>query len=199
MIGTSRSFQHTTQIHINSYNSQTGVTFRNGACVFANTDYSKKYCYEIHRFEATNTTNKTSHQLKGFHPIDIYCNIPYGCEDMTLTHFFERFDMEKKCQRNVSSFVKYMLGFHIYETYKITRFIDFHPTNNLEIFFFNMLLRTIPFKNANGILFDIPKNKSYIRECQDCGIVNLDMHHSRDFIGVRTSQPHKHRETIVTS
>jgi hypothetical protein len=92
-----------------------------------------------------------------------------------VTNYFKRFDMEKICRRNVTSFGKDKLGFYIYETQKITRVTDFHPIHNSEAFFFNVLLRTIPFRNENDLLFAMNIEKSYIRECHHRGIIsNLD-------------------------
>ncbi len=114
-------------------------------------------------------------RVLGFHPIDIYCNRPHEYDDMTFTDYFKRFDMEKICRRNVTSFGKDKLGFHIYETHKITRFTDFHPIHNSEAFFFNVLLRTIPFRNENDLLSATNIKKSYIRECHNRGIIsNVD-------------------------
>lgn len=62
-----------------------------------------------------------------------------------------------------------------YPTHKITRFTNFHPTHNLDAFFFNILIRTIPFINENDILSPTNSEKNYICECQDRGIItNLD-------------------------
>ena len=61
----------------------------------------------------------TRSRVLGFHPIDLYCNRPNEYNDMTFTDYFKRFDMEKICRRNVNSFGKDKLGFHIYETHKL--------------------------------------------------------------------------------
>ena len=96
--------------------------------------------------------------------------------DYFITDYFKRFDMEKTCRCNVTSFGIDKLGFHIYETHKITRFTYFHPIHNSEAFFFNVLLRTIPFINENDLLSATNIEKSYIRECHNRGIIsNVDI------------------------
>ena len=84
---------------------------------------------------ALRTRMVTRSRVLGFHPIDIFSNRRHECKDMTFTDYFKRFKMEKICRRNVSFFGKVRLRFDIYETYKITRFTDFHPTHNSEGFF----------------------------------------------------------------
>ena len=117
----------------------------------------------------------TRSRVLDFHPINIYCNKIHEYDDMTFTDYFKRFDMEKICRRNVTYFLKDKLGFHIYETHKITRFTDFHPIHNSEAFFFNVLLRTIPLKNENDFLSATNIEQSFIRECHNREIIsNID-------------------------
>ena len=80
--------------------------------------------------------------------------------------------MEKICRRNVPSFEKDRLRFHMYEFHKITRFTDFHPTHNSEGFFFNVLIRTIPFRNKNELLSATNNEKSYVREYHTRGLIS---------------------------
>ena len=94
----------------------------------------------------------TKSKVLGFYPIDIYYNGPHEYEDMTFTNYFKRFDMERICRHNVPSFGKDKLRFYIYETPKIMRFINFHPTHNSDAFFFNVLIHTIPFRFENDLL-----------------------------------------------
>lgn len=68
----------------------------------------------------------TKSKVLGFHPIDIYCNRPYECEDMTFTKDFKKFEMNKIWWCNVPSFRIDMLDFHIYDIHKVTRFIVFN-------------------------------------------------------------------------
>ena len=57
-----------------------------------------------------------------------------------------------------------MFGFYLYETSKLIRFTDFHPTHNTEGFFFNILLRNVWFRDERDLISDQNTNKNYTLE-----------------------------------
>ena len=93
-IGTSIRICCTIQIYIVSYNTLSSITFGSAACVLANTDCLKRIVIKYINSKHYNK-NKTRSKVLGFHPIEIYCDKPYECEDKTIIDYFEKFKMKK--------------------------------------------------------------------------------------------------------
>jgi hypothetical protein len=84
-------------------------------------------------------------RILGFHPIDVYMNRPFHFENMTFIEYFTKYEsnilkrLSSKCHGEDN------LGNYIYTTNKLSRFIDFHPTHNIERFVSNILLQNVCF------------------------------------------------------
>ena len=62
-------------------------------------------------------------------------------------------------------------GFYLYESTKVTRFTDFHPTHNTQGFFFNIPFRNFTFKNERQLLSKRNTNKNYLLKCYIRGLL----------------------------
>ena len=65
-----------------------------------------------------------------------------------------------------------MFGFHLYETTKVTKFTDFHPTHNTQGFFFNIPLRNLTFRDERQLLSKRNTNMNYLLECYIKGLLH---------------------------
>jgi hypothetical protein len=87
----------------------------------------------------------TISRILGFHPIDVYMNRPFHFENMTFIEYFTKYESNKLKCLSSKCHGEDNLGNSIYTTNKLTRFIDFHPTHNIEGFFYNILLQNVCF------------------------------------------------------
>ena len=102
----------------------------------------------------------TKSKILGFHPIQAYCNRPLDFENMTFVSYFKSCETEKIQRPNGKCYGIDMFGFYLYETTKLTRFTDFHPTHNTEGIFFNILLCNVCFRDERELISDQNTNKT---------------------------------------
>ena len=94
----------------------------------------------------------TKSRVLGFHLVDAYCNTPLDFENMTFVSYIERFEIER-IQRPIGKCYGIdMFGFYMYETSKLTKLTDFHPTHNTEGFFFNIFLCNICLRDERELI-----------------------------------------------
>ena len=67
---------------------------------------------------------------------------------------------------------KNRLGSYIYETLKITRFTDFHPTHNSEGFFLTSSFALFLLETKMNFFLLQTIKKNYVRECHTRGIIS---------------------------
>ena len=91
---------------------------------------------QLQLISSLNIAKSISPGVLGFHPIDSYCNRPLDYENMTFVSYFKIFETEKTQRPNSKCYGIDMFGFYLYETSKLTRFTNFHPTHNTKAFFF---------------------------------------------------------------
>ena len=113
----------------------------------------------------------TKCRVLGFHPIDAYYNRPIAFESMIFFQYFERFETDRIQKSNMTCYGVNMFGFYLYETTKVTRFIDFHPTHNTHGFFFDILLHNFTFRDERQLLSEHNTNKNYLLECYIRGLL----------------------------
>jgi len=87
----------------------------------------------------------TISRILGLHPIDVYMNQPFHFENMTFIEYFTKYESNKLKCLSSKCHGEDNLGNYIYTTNKLTRFIEFHPTHNIERFFYNILLQNMCF------------------------------------------------------
>ena len=85
--------------------------------------------------------------------------------------YFEEFETERS-QRPIGKCYRIdMFEFHLYETSKLTRFIDFHPTHNTIRFSFNIFLCNVCFRDERELISVQNTNKNYILELDNRDIL----------------------------
>jgi hypothetical protein len=87
----------------------------------------------------------TISRILGFHPIDVYMNQPFHFENIFFIEYFTKYQSNELKPISSKCHGEDNLGNYIYTINKLTIFIDFHPTHNIEGFFYNMLLQNIYF------------------------------------------------------
>ena len=90
---------------------------------------------------------------------------------MTFVSYFKSFETKRIQRPNGKCYGIDMFGFYLYETSKLTRFTNFHPTHNTEEFFFNILLRNVCFRDERELISDQNTNKNYTLECYKQGLL----------------------------
>jgi hypothetical protein len=84
---------------------------------------------------------------------------------MTFIEYFTKYESNKlKCPSS-KCHGEDNLGNYIYTTNKLTRFIDFHPTHNIEGYFYNILLQNMCFQRKLDLLSASNLQKNYVCEC----------------------------------
>jgi len=63
------------------------------------------------------------------------------------------------------------LGFFLYKSEYLVRFIDVNPGKHVEPFFFNILLNNVAFFKEHELISPTNLVASYYHECFVCGIV----------------------------
>ncbi len=48
----------------------------------------------------------------------------------------------------------------------VVRYTDFHPANHMEAYFYNVLLKQVPFRCEHELLSPANSDESYFTECQ---------------------------------
>jgi len=88
-----------------------------------------------------------------FHPIDAYSNRPSQFENMTFFQYFTKFEYDKMQHSSLQHYHDQdNLRNYIYTTNTLTRFTNFHPTHNIEAFFYNIFLQKTRFWNEIELL-----------------------------------------------
>jgi hypothetical protein len=90
----------------------------------------------------------TRSRILGFQPIDVYMNWPFHFGNMTFIEYFTKYEFDKLKHPFSKWLGEDNLGNYIYTTNKLTRFTDFHPTHNIEGFFYNILLKKCVFEQS---------------------------------------------------
>ncbi len=91
---------------------------------------------------------------------------------MTFIEYFTKYESNKLKRPSSKCHGEDNLGNYIHTTNKLTRFTNFHPTHNIEGFFYNILLQNMCFRRELDLLFASNLQKSYVCECHICGLVH---------------------------
>jgi hypothetical protein len=91
---------------------------------------------------------------------------------MTFIEYFTKYESNKLKCLSSKCHGEDNLGNYTYTTNKLTIFIDFHPTHNIEGFFYSILLQNVCFWQKIDLLFASNLYKSYVCEYHICGLVH---------------------------
>ena len=102
------------------------------------------------------------------HPIDKYCKRPADLKDVTFMTYFAEYDIRAQAKGPGTHVGADMAGRQVYKlsTPQLVRFTDYDPSRNSEGFFFQLLLRHVPFETEATLVS--PGNDAeqpYFYEC----------------------------------
>jgi ATP-dependent exoDNAse (exonuclease V) alpha subunit len=129
-------------------------------------------------------------------PVDLYCSRPPSLHEVTFTQYFKQYSTGSapRCSVRVDGQPVQLqcVGRDTYGNFvhalppeqpAIVRFTDYHPANQMEAYFYNVLLQHVPFQSEQELLSAANSDKSWFAEC-----------HLRDLISSQDDvEQHLHR------
>jgi len=166
--------ESTTSTYILFHYLLTYFSSRSNTHMFTNTCSSKKCCCEHNYSKHLHMRTKiiTRSRILWFHPIDVYMNRPSHFENMTFIEYFTKFEFDKLKRLSSKCHGEDNLKNYIYTTNKLTRFTYFHPTHNIEGFFYNILVQNMCFWRELDLLSASNLQKNYVHEYHFRGLVH---------------------------
>ena len=105
----------------------------------------------------------TSSSVINLAPVDRYTARPEALESVTFSEYFKWYDLEKQEMKrpgNKTLRGQDNHGCFVYErpTKRLVRYTEYHPVHNMEGYFYNYLLSTVPFRCESQL---ISEHRSY--------------------------------------
>jgi hypothetical protein len=114
------------------------------------------------------------HQVAA-HNVDRYCQRPEELHLITFTNFFTWYDLNATEEGNMGSILgKYI---HKRQSPKLIRFTDYHPIKDTEGYWYNHLLKSVPFTAEADLLTpESNPDGSYFHECLLRNLITSEEH-----------------------